>query len=250
MWTSTGSITSKSNHVSMAVFNRDVTGYIQTNACTAAIAGCVNGQVVVNSFTYYYSLPQNLQNATIKGSEVAYCLFLDFLPESLSEPWAQRFRLGSERHLSRRHLQQHHQMALQRRGDLRRGPLFGPRLLHLEQHLSDRHLNARACSRMHQYARPRENLDASFNYTWNDHLVFSHRRDQHPGQRAENLWRQAELDCSSSTTPTSRSSTGLSRSALATGSRQWPRTRVRGRNFSGTDPPWRAGFLLARPFVR
>ena len=72
------------NHVSLAVFHRDVKGYIQTAACTSAIAGCVNGQVTVNGLIYNYSLPQNFQDATLEGVEAGYSQFLDFLPGLLS----------------------------------------------------------------------------------------------------------------------------------------------------------------------
>ena len=111
------------NHVSAAVFNRDVSGYIQTVATTTII----NGQ------SYQLSQPANVQNGDIEGVEVGYSQFLDFLPGFLSG-----FGWDTERHLCQWSLQPHLQVAFQRRRHLRIRRLLVPPLLYLEQQLQGR----------------------------------------------------------------------------------------------------------------
>jgi TonB-dependent receptor len=158
----------KANHVSLALFNRDVTGYIQTAVCTAAIAGCVNGQIVVNTFTYNYSLPQNFQNASIKGMEAAYSQFLDFLPGWLGGfGWDVNgtYLDGVFNNITKWH------------ANAAGIYEYGPYSARVSYTWSSSYLQTPTFTPgvqpQKQYVRPRENLDASFNYTWNSHLVFS-----------------------------------------------------------------------------
>jgi iron complex outermembrane receptor protein len=156
------------NHVSLAVFHRDVTGYIQTAVCTSAIAGCVNGQVTVNGLTYNYSLPQNFQNASIEGVEAGYSQFLDFLPDFWSGfGWDVNatYLDGIFNNITKWHA---NAAAIYE---------SGPYSARLSYTWSSTYLinptYTPGVQPQQQYARPRENLDASFNYTWNEHLVLS-----------------------------------------------------------------------------
>jgi TonB-dependent receptor len=62
------------NHLTAAVFYREVTGYIQTRQTA----------VVIQGQDYVLSRPENYQNAKIKGLELGYSQFLTFLPGFLS----------------------------------------------------------------------------------------------------------------------------------------------------------------------
>lgn len=156
------------NHLSLALFHRDVTGYIQTAVCTAAIAGCVNGQITVNGLTYNYSLPQNFQDSSIEGVEAGYSQFLDFLPGWLSGfGWDVNatYLDGVFNNITKWHA---NAAAIYE---------YGPYSARLSYTWSSTYLinptYTPGVQPQKQYARPRENLDASFNYTWNDHLVIS-----------------------------------------------------------------------------
>jgi len=63
----------RSNYASVAVFKRDVTGFIET----------FYGPETVNGQTYQVSRPRNSSDGTIKGFEVTYQQFFDFLPGAL-----------------------------------------------------------------------------------------------------------------------------------------------------------------------
>ena len=58
------------NHVSFALFHRDVSGYIQNQT----------QQVFIDGQPYNQTLPVNYQAASLEGAEAAYSQFLDFLP--------------------------------------------------------------------------------------------------------------------------------------------------------------------------
>lgn len=64
----------KSNYASVAVFQRDVSGFIEK----------FYGPETIDGQTYQVSRPRNSSNGTIKGFEVTYQQFLDFLPGALS----------------------------------------------------------------------------------------------------------------------------------------------------------------------
>jgi TonB-dependent receptor len=64
----------RSNYASVALFQRDVTGFIET----------FYGPETVNGETYQVSRPRNSSGGTIKGFEVTYQQFFDFLPGLLS----------------------------------------------------------------------------------------------------------------------------------------------------------------------
>jgi len=64
----------RGNHLTAAVFYREVTGYIQTRQTA----------IVIQGQDYVLSRPENYQDAKIKGLEVGYSQFLDFLPGFLS----------------------------------------------------------------------------------------------------------------------------------------------------------------------
>jgi len=156
------------NHVSVALFHRDVKGYIQTAACTSAIAGCVNGQVTVNGLVYNYSLPQNFQDATLEGGEVGYSQFLDFLPGFLSGfGWDTNatYISGPFNNISK--------WSYNAAGIYEYGPVSA-RLSYTWRSTSlINPAYTPGVQPQKQYARPRENLDFSFNYTWNDNLILT-----------------------------------------------------------------------------
>src|SRR6185312_4964717 len=64
------------NHVSLAVFHKDVSGYIQNKTT----------QVFVGGDSYNQTVPTNLLDASVEGGEVAYSQFLDFLPDMMGLP--------------------------------------------------------------------------------------------------------------------------------------------------------------------
>ncbi len=156
------------NHISAALFHRDVKGYIQTAPCTAAIAGCVNGQVTVNGLVYNYSLPQNFQDATLEGAEVGYSQFLDFLPGFLSGfGWdanatyiAGPFNNISMWSYNAAGIYEQGPYSLRLSYTWRSTSLFNPAF-------------TPGVQPQRLYARPRENLDFSFNYTWDDNLILT-----------------------------------------------------------------------------
>ncbi|MEO8300210.1 MAG: TonB-dependent receptor [Rhizomicrobium sp.] len=156
------------NHVSAAVFHRDVKGYIQTAACTSAQAGCVNGQVQSNGFFYNYSLPQNLQDATLEGAEVGYSQFLDFLPGFLSGfGWDSNatYVSGPFNNISK--------WSYNAAGIYEQGP-YSLRLSYTWRSTSlFNPAFTPGVQPQRLYARPRENLDFSFNYTWDDNLILT-----------------------------------------------------------------------------
>jgi iron complex outermembrane receptor protein len=65
----------RGNHVTLAGFNRDVAGYIQTQTT----------QVFVDGLAYNKNIPVNLVNSKVRGIEAGYSQFLDFVPEWLGE---------------------------------------------------------------------------------------------------------------------------------------------------------------------
>lgn len=71
-FSSTGSVT-------VAAFYRDLKGYIQTYSEVELFPTGPNGELQ----TYQVSRPRNTQNGTLKGLEVAYQQFFDFLPSPL-----------------------------------------------------------------------------------------------------------------------------------------------------------------------
>jgi len=58
------------NHIGGSIFYRQVDGYIQT----------VSTPIVIDGLEYNRNRPENFKNASIKGIEVGYSQFLDFLP--------------------------------------------------------------------------------------------------------------------------------------------------------------------------
>jgi len=156
------------NHVSLAVFHRDVKGYIQNAPCTSAVTGCVNGQVTVNSLVYNYTLPQNLQDATLEGAEVGYSQFLDFLPGFLSGfGWDVNgtYLAGPFNNIS--------MWSYNAAGIYEQGP-YSFRLSYTWRSTSlFNPAFTPGVQPQRLYARPRENLDFSFNYTWDDNLILT-----------------------------------------------------------------------------
>jgi TonB-dependent receptor len=156
------------NHVSVALFHRDVKGYIQNSACTSAQPGCVNGQVQSNGFTYNYTLPLNLQDATLEGVEVGYSQFLDFLPGFLSGfGWDANatYLAGPFNNIS--------MWSYNAAGIYEQGP-YSFRLSYTWRSTSlFNPAFTPGVQPQREYARPRENLDFSFNYTWNDNLILT-----------------------------------------------------------------------------
>jgi len=156
------------NHFSAAVFHRDVKGYIQTAACTSAQPGCVNGQVQSNGFVYNYTLPLNFQDATLEGGEVGYSQFLDFLPGFLSGfGWDTNatYVSGPFNNIS--------MWSYNAAGIYEQGP-YSLRLSYTWRSTSlFNPAFTPGVQPQRLYARPRENLDFSFNYTWNDNLILT-----------------------------------------------------------------------------
>jgi iron complex outermembrane receptor protein len=156
------------NHLSAAVFHRDVKGYIQNGPCTSAQPGCINGQVNQGGFAYNYTLPQNFQDATLEGAEVGYSQFLDFLPGFLSGfGWDTNatYVSGPFNNIS--------MWSYNAAGIYEQGP-YSLRLSYTWRSTSlFNPAFTPGVQPQKLYARPRENLDFSFNYTWNDNLILT-----------------------------------------------------------------------------
>jgi len=147
----------KANHVSAAVFHRYVEGYIQTAAV---------GQVVVAGNTYNVSKPVNFQNSYIDGTEVAYSQFLDFLPGFWSGfGWDANatYISGPFNNITKWHYNA--------AGIYEQGP-YSARVSYTwsSAYLVNPTLVA-GVQPPQEWANPRGNLDASFNYRWDDHLT-------------------------------------------------------------------------------
>ena len=150
------------NHVSVALFHKDVSGYIQNQTT----------QVFVGGVAYNQTVPTNLLDASVEGGEVAYSQFLDFLPELVGGPdWLSGFGWDVN-------------------ATYIAGPFFninnwhsnvtgiyeyGPVSLRISWTWSSKYLSSTTPGAQPNpvYGAPRNNLDASFNYTYNDHLVFT-----------------------------------------------------------------------------
>jgi TonB-dependent receptor len=146
------------NHVSGALFNRDVTGYIQNVATPISIAGV----------PYTLTAPANIQNASIKGAELGYSQFLDFLPDFWSGfGWDLNgtYVDGAFNNISK--------WGLNASGIYEKGP-YSVRVSYTWR--SSSQVNTTFSPGVQSnltIASPRENLDASFNYTVNDNLILT-----------------------------------------------------------------------------
>lgn len=146
------------NHVAGAIFNRDVTGYIQ-NVATPITVGGVN---------YTLTAPANVQNATIKGAELAYSQFLDFLPDFWSGfGWDVNatYLDGIFNNISK--------WGVNASGIYEQGP-YSFRLSYTWR--SSFQANTTFTPGVQpgiRIASPRDNMDVSFNYTLNDNLILT-----------------------------------------------------------------------------
>ena len=64
------------NHVTLSAFHRDVAGYIQNQT----------SQVFIDGLAYNQTIPVNLFNSKVRGVELGYSQFLDFIPDSWGLP--------------------------------------------------------------------------------------------------------------------------------------------------------------------
>ena len=147
------------NHISAAGFHRYVEGYIQT----ASI-----GQIVVAGLTYNANKPVNFQNAYIDGGEVAYSQFLDFLPGFWSGfGWDVNgtYISGPFNNITKWHFNG--------AGIYEQGP-YSARVSYTwsSSYLVNPTLSA-GVQPLFERAAPRGNLDASFNYRWNDQITLT-----------------------------------------------------------------------------
>jgi TonB-dependent receptor len=146
------------NHVSGALFNRDVTGYIQN----------VASQISIGGVPYTLTAPANVQNATIKGGELAYSQFLDFLPGFWSGfGWDLNgtYVDGVFNNISK--------WGVNASGIYEQGP-YSFRLSYTWR--SSFQANTTFTPGVQpgvRIASPRDNMDASFNYTLNDNLILT-----------------------------------------------------------------------------
>jgi len=143
------------NHLSGAVFHRDVTGYIEN----------VGSIIVVDGQTYNLTAPANVQNAAIDGAEVGYSQFLDFLPGFWSGfGWDVNgtYIDGVFNNLSK--------WGINTAGIYEQGP-YSFRLSYTWRSSYTVGTFTGGVQPQFEYASPRENLDFSFNYAINDKLT-------------------------------------------------------------------------------
>jgi TonB-dependent receptor len=144
------------NHVSLAVFHRDISGYIQNQT----------QQVFVDGQPYNQTLPINFQDATLEGAEAAYSQFLDFLPGFWSGfGWDVNasYIAGVFQNISHWHANA--------TGVYEKGPWS----FRLSWTWSSKYLvgNRPGVQPNTDYAAPRNNLDFSFNYALGDGLTLT-----------------------------------------------------------------------------
>ena len=149
----------------MAGFHRYVEGYIQTAAV---------GQIVVAGLTYNASKPVNFSNSYIDGVEMAYSQFLDFLPELVGGPdWLGGFGWdlngtyisGKFNNITKWH---YNAAAIYEQGP------FSARVSYTwsSAYLINPTLVA-GVQPAQEWANPRGNLDASFNYKLDDNMTLT-----------------------------------------------------------------------------
>lgn len=149
----------RANHIAVAGFHRYVEGYIQNQS---------QGNITVNGLLYLYTKPVNYQNAYIEGAEVAYSQFLDFLPGFWSGfGWDANatYIAGPFNNITKWHFNA--------AGIYEQGP-YSLRVSYTWS--SSYQINPSLTSGtqpLNEWAMPRANLDASFNYRWSDHLTFT-----------------------------------------------------------------------------
>ena len=150
------------DHVSIALFHKDVTGYIQS----------ITTQVYVGGLSYNQTVPTNLLNSSVEGGEVAYTQFLDFLPALVGGPdWLGGFGWdvngtyisGVFNNINHWH------------SNVTGIYEYGPVDFRISWTWSSKYLTGTTVGTQPNptYGAPRNNLDASVNYTFNDHLVFT-----------------------------------------------------------------------------
>ena len=147
------------NHVSIAAFHRDVTGYIQTQS---------QGQISVNGNLYNYSKPVNFQNAAIDGMEAGYSQFADFLPgfwSGFGIDANATYISGIFNNITKWHVNA--------AGIYEQGP-YSFRVSYTWS--SDYLINPTVTPGVQpqfENVAPRTNIDASFQYKWNDNVTFT-----------------------------------------------------------------------------
>jgi iron complex outermembrane receptor protein len=147
----------KGNHVSVAGFYREVSGYIQNVQTNITIAGT----------NYILTRPENFQNAKIKGVEAGYSQFLDFLPGLWSGfGWDVNatyidaiFNNVAKYHVNASAIYEKGPVSLRFSYTYNAPYKIGP--------------FAGGVQPQFVYAQVRENADFSFNYRLNDHLTVS-----------------------------------------------------------------------------
>ena len=149
----------KANHLSVAVFHRYVEGYIQTASL---------GQETIAGLVYNVTKPINYQNAYIDGVELGYSQFLDFLPGFWSGfGWDVNgtYISGPFTNITKWH---YNSAGIYE---------YGPYSVRVSYTWSSSYLINPALvagvQPPQQWGAPRGNLDASFNYRWNDQLTFT-----------------------------------------------------------------------------
>jgi TonB-dependent receptor len=149
----------RANHIVVAGFHRYVQGYIQNQS---------QGNITVNGLLYLYTKPVNYQNAYIDGAEVGYSQFLDFLPGFWSGfGWDANatYIAGPFNNITKWHFNA--------AGIYEQGP-YSFRVSYTWS--SSYQVNPSLTSGtqpLNQWAMPRANLDASFNYRLNDNWTFT-----------------------------------------------------------------------------
>jgi iron complex outermembrane receptor protein len=147
----------KGNHLSAAVFYRQVSGYIQNAQTNITIAGT----------NYILTRPENFQDANITGVEVGYSQFLDFLPGALSGfGWDinATYIDAVFNNVAKYHA---NASAIYERGK------YSLRFSYTVNSPYKIGAFAGGVQPQFNYAQVRENADFSFNYSWNDHLTLS-----------------------------------------------------------------------------
>jgi len=150
------------NHVSLAAFNKDVSGYIQNTTI----------QVFQDGVPYNQTLPSNLLDQSVQGAEVAYSQFLDFLPEMVGGPdWLSGFGWDvNATYVAGRFFNINHWHT-----NVTGIYEYGPVSVRVSWTWSSRYQTGTSTGVQPnaRFGAPRNNLDASFNYTWNDHIILT-----------------------------------------------------------------------------
>ncbi len=150
------------DHVSLAVFHKDVSGYIQNQVTS----------LIIDGVSYNQTLPANFFDSSVEGAEFAYSQFLDFLPEMLDGPeWLGGFGWDVNATYIAGVFNNINHWHTNVTGIYEQGPVS----VRVSWTWSSKYLLPVVVGVQPNtpYGAPRNNLDASFNYKFNDNMTFT-----------------------------------------------------------------------------